>query len=146
MPAGVAMNSTSARRARRARIARTIAPLFLLGIAAGAPTVAESGPSGFRCPATGRLISLGQSLHEVRTRCREPDDAHVTVETRTIRERVRRWAGDVGQEVSVERTVEIPVEEWTYDFGRNRFVQFLRFENGRLISLWNGGKGSGDPE
>ncbi len=83
---------------------------------------------------------------EVRNRCREPDDARTTVEFRTIREKVRRWVDGIAQEVTVERTVEVPIEEWTYDFGRNRFVHFLHFEQGRLISVREGGKGTGEPE
>jgi hypothetical protein len=89
---------------------------------------------------------VGASTHEVRTRCREPDEARSTVEVRTIRERVQRWTNGVAHDVTVERTVEIPIDEWTYDFGRTRFLQFLRFEHGRLLSVGEGSKGTGDPE
>jgi hypothetical protein len=100
----------------------------------------------FRCPTTGRLISLGASTLEVRARCREPDEARSAVEVRTIRERVRRWIAGESREVTEERTVEIPIDDWTYDFGRNRFIQYLRFENGRLTAVGDGPKGSGEPE
>jgi hypothetical protein len=109
------------------------------------PDGAEAG-SGFRCPTSGRLISLGASTLEVRNRCREPDEIRSTVEHRTIRERVRKWIGGMFQEVWVERTVEVPIDEWTYDFGSSRFMQFLRFENGRLHSVGEGPKGSADGE
>lgn len=101
---------------------------------------------GFRCPSSGRIISIGASTLEVRNRCREPDEIRSTVEHRTIRERVRRWVGGTFQEIWVERTVEVPIDEWTYDFGSNRFMQFLRFENGRLHWVGEGPKGSGDTE
>lgn len=129
--------------------------LFLAGIlAAGmimfsmvlAPRLARAGSSGFRCPTTGRLISLGQTTFEVRNRCGEPDDRQASVEQRTVREKVRRWVDGVAGEVVVERTIEVPVEEWTYDFGRHRFIEFLRFESGRLISTGEGGRGSSDSE
>lgn len=109
------------------------------------PGSGEAG-GGFRCPTTGRLISLGASTLEVRARCREPDEARSTVEWRTIRERVRRWVAGESREVTEERTVEVLIDEWTYDFGSNRFIKYLRFENGRLASAGDGPKGSGDPE
>ena len=118
----------------------------VFGLVVGTAGSARTGPSGFRCPSTGRLISVGHSSLEVRNRCREPDEFRATVETRTVREKVRRWVNGVAGEVSVERTVDIPIEDWTYDFGRNRFVEFLHFEQGRLLSVAEGEKGSGDPE
>jgi hypothetical protein len=115
-------------------------------VALAIPAGGQAGTSGFRCPTTGRLISIGASTHEVRTRCREPDEARTTVELRTIRETVRRWVNGVAQEVTQERTVEIPVDEWTYDFGRARFIKFLHFEYGRLLSVTEGQKGSADSD
>lgn len=116
-----------------------------LALALLLPAGGQAG-SGFRCPTSGRLISLGASTLEVRNRCREPDEIRSTVEHRTIRERVRKWVDGVFQEVWVERTVEVPIDEWTYDFGSHRFMQFLRFENGRLHWVGNGPKGSSDSE
>lgn len=134
------------RRRARAR-APMVAMVLALGAAAAVWTrPGEAGPSSFRCPTTARLVSVGQSTMEVRTRCREPDESRTTVEFRTIRETVRRWVQGVAQEVTIERKVEVPVDEWTYDFGRNRFIQFLRFESGRLISISEGGKGTGESE
>jgi Protein of unknown function (DUF2845) len=118
----------------------------VLGLGLGAVGTAVSGSSGFRCPTTGRLISVGQSPYEVRNKCREPDDLRTTVEQRTVREKVRRWEDGVAGEVTVERTVEVPIEEWTFDFGRHRFIELLRFESNRLISVVEGGRGLGDSE
>jgi Protein of unknown function (DUF2845) len=125
---------------------KTIASLLVFGIVAVGSEIAGSGPSGFRCPTTGRLISVGQSQLEVRNRCGEPDDTRPSVELRTIRETVRQWVNGVAHEVIVERTVEIAVDEWTYDFGRHRFIEFLHFESGRLMSVLEGGKGVSGPE
>lgn len=36
------------------------------------------------------------------------------------------------------------VERWTYDFGRNRFVRFLRIENGRVVKVSTGSYGYAD--
>lgn len=128
-----------------------LVPVLLCSLAGAVATIGwarpvQSGSSGFRCPTTARLVSLGQSMIEVRGRCREPDDAHTGVELRSVRETTRRWVQGVAQEISVERTIEIPVDEWTYDFGRNRFIQFLHFEYGRLVSTSEGAKGTADPE
>jgi hypothetical protein len=125
---------------------KTVTWVLALGVTAGMSTNAKSGPSGFRCPATGRLISVGQSQVEVRNRCGEPDETRPSVDVRTVRETVRRWVNGVAHEVTVEHTIEVPVDEWTYDFGRNRFIQFLHFEYGRLISVLEGGKGGGAPQ
>lgn len=138
------MNQARAERGGTGRAPALAAALaVVVGLTMTTPTAGQAGPSGFRCPTTGRLISVGASTHEVRTRCREPDEARSTVELRTVRETVRRWVNGVAQEVTQERTVEVPVDEWTYDFGRARFIKFLRFENGRLLSVTEGQKGSG---
>lgn len=109
---------------------------------------ATAGPSGFVCPSTRRLVSLGQSPLEVTSKCRAADEVRAFVETRTVRETVRQWDARLGRmvEVSVERTVPVSIEEWTYDFGRNRFMKRLRFENGRLIAIEEGPKGEAPPE
>ena len=44
-----------------------------------------------------------------------------------------------------EYTVEVTIDEWTYDFGSNRFLQFLKFEQGRLVRLQSGSYGQKDP-
>jgi hypothetical protein len=118
----------------------------ILALGLGGVGRAVSGSSGFRCPTTGRLISVGQSPYEVRNKCRDPDDLRTSVEQRTIRERVGRWLDGVAGEVTVERTVEVPIEEWTFDFGRHRFIELLRFESNRLVSVAEGGKGLADSE
>jgi hypothetical protein len=37
--------------------------------------------------------------------------------------------------------VQVEIEQWTYDLGRSKFVRFLAFENGILISITTGGYG-----
>lgn len=41
---------------------------------------------------------------------------------------VRVW----GSGRALEQTVEVAIDEWTYDFGPHRFVQHLTFEQGKL--------------
>jgi len=118
------------------------------GLALGAALVAASpspvvaGASGFLCPSSGRLISVGAPTEEVRRRCREPDDIQHRVELRTVRETRRVWTNGIAQEVQVERTVEVPIEEWYFDFGPARFTKTLRFETGRLVQVEEGAKGT----
>lgn len=121
-------------------------------LAVGAVLVAEAvvlgtrpamaGASGFLCPSSGRLISVGQMAEEVRRKCREPDDVQRRVDLRTVRETQRRWVNGIGADVTVERTVEVPVEEWFFDFGSTRFTKVLRFESGRLVYVEEGAKGT----
>jgi len=118
------------------------------GLALGAALALTSpgrvlaGASGFLCPSSGRLISVGAPAEEVRRRCREPDDIQRRVELRTVRETRRVWTNGVAQEVDVERTVEVPIEEWYFDFGPARFTKTLRFETGRLVHVDEGAKGT----
>ena len=138
------MSNSHGRPHRKIGLGTACALAFVSVVGLG--NTGTAGPSGFRCPTTGRLISTDQSLLEVRKKCREPDEARSSVELRTVREKVRRWVNGVALEESLERTVEVPVDEWTYDFGPSRFIEYLRFEYGRLISIREGGKGITDPE
>ena len=106
----------------------------------GRPAVA--GASGFLCPSSGRLISVGQVTEDVRRRCREPDDIQKRIDLRTVRETTRRWVNGINQDVTVERTIEVPIEEWFFDFGPTRFTKLLRFESGRLVYVEEGAKGT----
>jgi len=48
---------------------------------------------------------------------------------------------DICNEVWSERTVEVPIHRLTYDFGRNRFVNYLLFEFGTLVRVDSGSYG-----
>jgi hypothetical protein len=41
----------------------------------------------------------------------------------------------------LERSVEVTIDEWTYDFGRQRFIQYLTFEQGQLLHVESGSYG-----
>ncbi|MEY4550788.1 MAG: hypothetical protein RL685_6983 [Pseudomonadota bacterium] len=93
-----------------------------------------------------RLVSKGDSLYQVRSICGEPDDAQRRVETRTERRRVRVPCknGAAQCDATVEHSSDVVVDEWTYDFGRQRFVRYLTFLNGRLATVNTGSYGSRD--
>jgi len=115
--------------------------LIVLATLAGAPPRAEAESQGFLCPTSGRLVSVGLRTEEVRRKCREPDDVQTRVEVRTVRETRRRFSNGVAEDVVVENSVEVPIEEWFYDFGPSRFTKTLLFENGRLVNVSEGAKG-----
>src|SRR5438128_7185651 len=70
----------------------------LAGMVATSPSPVLAGASGFLCPSSGRLISVGAPTEEVRRRCREPDDIQHRVELRTVRETRRVWTNGIAQE------------------------------------------------
>ena len=92
-----------------------------------------------------RIASSGDSRYEVRAICGEPDEAVQRVEYRTVRGRVAGPCVREGSKLRCSRTeeavVEVVIDEWTYDFGRNRFIQYLTFEQGRLVAVKSGSYG-----
>lgn len=80
-----------------------------------------------------RIVTEGDSTYDVRMRCGEPVMANRRTEYRSQ----RIWLN--GR--SFEQTVEVVVEEWTYDFGPHKFVQYLTFEQGKLITVVAGPRG-----
>jgi hypothetical protein len=88
-----------------------------------------------------RIVSTGDSSYQVRAICGDPDAVTHRVEYRTIRQRVPVPCGGGTCWRTIERAVEVPIEEWTYDFGRNRFIQFVTFEDSTLLSVRTGGYG-----
>jgi hypothetical protein len=97
-----------------------------------------------------RLVSSGDSLYEVAQTCGAPDAREHRVEHHTVRSRVPA-ACPVGSgaptpprggcHVIVEKTVPVVIDEWTYDFGKNRFIQRVRFEQGQLVRVASAGYG-----
>lgn len=108
---------------------------------------AARATDGLQC--SGRIVSLGDTLYQVRSVCGEPDDAQHRIETRTVRHRVRVACGrerdpNAQCDTTVERSTDVVVDDWTYDFGRERFIRFLTFVDGRLARVQTGGYGTRD--
>jgi hypothetical protein len=78
----------------------------------------------------GRIIVIGDSKSDVLMKCGEPamKDTH----QEEFRERVDTGLG---------QTVYVAVEEWTYNFGPNRFVRIFTFRNGKVSDIKTGGYG-----
>ena len=88
-----------------------------------------------------RVVSVGATPAEVTDKCGTPGH-------------VEKWEeggdGYVSQLFDYEterylapRLIKAPVrmERWTYDFGRNKFIRYLTFQNDRLIKIETGDKG-----
>jgi len=127
---------------------RALAPLLfgLIASVAGpgpAPLVtAALADGGFRCPG-GRLVSTGDPMYEVRKKCGDPNAVSQRTEKRKIKVKVRRWLSPTEhEEISEEREVEVLVDEWTYDFGRDRFIRYVAFEDARVVGVTTGSYGT----
>ena len=79
------------------------------------------------------LVLEGDRKIEVLAACGEPATIDVWEETKRVRD--YRW----GRFWNLWETVVI--EEWTYNFGPSRFIQTVRFENGRVVRVESGGYG-----
>jgi len=117
--------------------------LALSAIVVSSPARADEG---FRCYRTNRLINVGDRLPEVRARCGAPDFADSRAEKRKVKLRVRRQDGVWQESLTEEEVVEVVIDEWTYDFGRRKFMRHLHFENGRLVSVATGSYGGRDDD
>lgn len=101
------------------------------------PALADNA---IRCQS--RLVSIGDTQSEVLEKCGDPtwiggwDEApNRTVSRFYDYERNRYKAPE-------STRGPIRVDMWAYNFGSNRFVRYLYFENSRLIRIETGEKGS----
>jgi hypothetical protein len=122
----------------RARMRRCVGAL-LVAVAFWEPSPAAA--DGMRCGT--KLVSDGDSTYDVHTRCGEPKFKTKRMELRTIRTWVGAPCVRPGAQCgySVERTIEVQVEEWIYDFGPTQFVRYVTFEDGRLLRIVTGDYG-----
>jgi hypothetical protein len=106
-------------------------------------TLSDVRADSMRCES--KFVATGDSLYDVESRCGAPNDRQRRVETRTE----RAWLalpcpvqGQVGCGQMVERTIEVTIDEWTYDFGPDRLIQRLTFQQGRLATVVSGSYGT----
>ena len=71
------------------------------------------------------LVDIGDYSIQVLRKCGDPVERNHRVEYRLV---LLRSFG-----LDIEQVVPMEVEEWTYNFGPTRFMERLRFENGRLV-------------
>jgi Protein of unknown function (DUF2845) len=92
--------------------------------------------SSFPCE-NGRHVRIGQHLTEVLDICGEPDVVSRRLEQRRYKYKTGRRCSCHDVEISEERVIEVQVDELMYDFGPNRHVRHLRFENDFLSSIYS---------
>lgn len=120
-------------------------PMSILIVAMFSPTA-----WAFRC--NSYVIDTGMPKIEVMQKCGSPSSQDTHVEHRVIRTRqssqadyrsrdlLRNYRDRDSQEI--EREIEVVIDEWIYNFGPTRFMQLLRFEDGRLVEIKDLGYGS----
>lgn len=99
---------------------------------------------GMRCGT--HLISDGDTMLEVRNVCGVPDMTVQRVEKRVVSRYVQGQCLEGNRYVLcttlVQETVDVQLDEWTYDFGPSSLVRFVTFEQGRLIRVATGSYGT----
>jgi hypothetical protein len=110
----------------RIRVAATVFAVVVLGAAIG---------SALALDCHGRLVVIGASPWEVIERCGEP------VGIEEVTRYIPQQFYDHNQQRSVQVLVPVQQSIWTYNFGSNRFVYFLTFQEGKLIDIKTGDYG-----
>jgi hypothetical protein len=105
--------------------------LLVAALVVAAPATAADS---FSCGS--KIITSGMPDAEVRAACGDPAE----VKRDSILRRPTIWRQ--GQPVAVgEERVALPVERWLYNFGPNRLMLRLRFEDGVLVEVQTLGYG-----
>ncbi len=117
--------------------------MILFGLVFAISTVAlASSADALSCRQ--RLVDVGDASARVLDLCGEPAELVQRTEQRSVV--VSQQAPD-GSIVSYTLTQSVVVESWLYDFGPQRFMQRLIFEDGvlRRIEALSYGTASGAP-
>ena len=82
-----------------------------------------------------RLVSVGDPQYKIQQVCGDPDDRQwrVTYRTQSTQNAVS------GAPTTI--AVPIVIEVWLYDFGPQRLVEEVSFENGRVVAVQSLGYG-----
>lgn len=97
---------------------------------------ARASDGSIRCD--GGIVSVGDSKLDLVGKCGWPALQEDLVGERTATVFERR-----GQ-VAFNRSVTSRTERWTYDFGKNRFLQIVLLDGGRILRIERGGYGYGE--
>ncbi len=89
------------------------------------PTLSHA--ASLRCGTN--LVADGASKADVRHKCGEPMSKESRTETTEVKTK------DEDSDTSTKKITEKKIEEWTYNFGPNRLMQVVVFENGVLVDV-----------
>jgi hypothetical protein len=98
---------------------------------------------GLRCG--GSIVSIGDTKSRVIDKCGEPDHIESWEEERIKKDYYHSYDDPRPYEGYREPFLVkeyIRIEEWTYNRGPTSFTRYLIFENGRLVKINLGEKGS----
>jgi hypothetical protein len=87
----------------------------------------------------GGIVDLGDLTVDLLGKCGPPTLRDRWTETRDA------VAVDVVHGVAASERTTTEVEQWTYDFGPNRFMQLVTIQNGKVARIEQGGYGHGLP-
>ena len=88
-----------------------------------------------------RIISTGDRMGDVQARCGSPDFITQRTVHRWVEQAVERSIEGRWVRVLEGTSVDVPVEEWTYDFGPQSFIRYVTFENGHITEISTGAYG-----
>ncbi len=86
-----------------------------------------SHAASMRCGT--HLVADGASKADVLFKCGEPLFKESRTETTEVKTK------DKGSDTSTKTTTQKIIDEWTYNFGPNRLMQVVTFENGALVDV-----------
>jgi hypothetical protein len=120
MPCGFSRRSPAARQVGAMNKTITGISTLALALAVAGPASADS----MRCGS--KLMTDGDPTAKVEAMCGPPE----SIERREI---LRNYGYNRGY--SVNSSYEVSVEIWTYNFGPNKLMYRLRFEDGLLVDI-----------
>lgn len=96
--------------------------------------------NSLRC--SNRIVSVGATPAEVTDKCGEP--VYVEQWEEGGESYISQFFDYETERYTAPRLIKAPLrmERWTYDFGTNKFIRYLTFQNGQLIKIETGDKGS----
>lgn len=108
-------------------------------IAAATLTLAMAASPALAMTCQNRIVRQGDNGSRVVSLCGEPTQIvrRTVVRSRSVHRQLPN-----GTVVSDTVSFDVPVEEWTYDFGPQRFVRVVVIENGQVVQIRTGGYGT----
>jgi hypothetical protein len=97
-----------------------------------------SADDSLTCGDGAYIVSINDTMSEVKEKCGTPSNIKAWEIDRVIGDSTTDIPAEQAREHITER---IKIEEWTYNFGPDRFIYYLRFENGVLKSIKTGDYG-----
>ena len=115
---------------------------YYVALALSMFSLSEAHADSMRCG--NKLVASGDAMYLVESKCGAPVDKQHRTEMRTENIWVAapcRVPGQANCGQMLQRTVEVAIDEWIFDFGPQKFTQRVTFEQGRLVSVVAGDYG-----